>query len=210
MSNRGAAVISALLLGWGSLAEAQKQHFKLSGGAGFAFFKSPDVDSGRSPYVGGSLGFRFSDNLSLEGGFSFARSARQFDANGVRVDQTQTIPVYRFEAIRYHLDGTLLFHLGRRQPFQPYVFAGAGLERTDEKRTDLTFFFDENGNLANVPPEEKVVFDSVSYRPAGHFGGGFDLYFLYNLAARVEFRLYVPQDTALQTRVFFFAASYYF
>lgn len=211
MSNRAAAVLTALLfLGTGSMAEAQRQLFKLSGGAGFAFFKSPDVQLGRNALVGGSLGFRFNDNLSIEGGFSFARSSRQYDANGVVITQGQTIPAYRFATTRYELDGTFLFHIGRRQPFHPFLAAGAGLERTDEKRTDLTFFFDDKGNVINMPPTEEVVLDTRSYQPAGHFGAGFDLYFLYNLAARVEFRLYVPQDTSKTTRAFFFGANFYF
>jgi Outer membrane protein beta-barrel domain len=211
MSKRGAALLSLLLLlGLCPRAEAQRQRFKLSGGAGLAVLQNPDVEHGRTAYIGGSLGFRFTDNLSLEGGFSFARSDRQFDVNDVPVDKVQAIPAYRFEATRYHLDGTFLFHIGRRQPFNPYLFAGAGLERSDERRTDLTFTFDENGTIVNAPPTESVVLDTSTYRPAGHFGAGFDLYFLYNLAARVEFRLYVPQDTSLRTRAFFFGASYYF
>lgn len=212
MSNRAAAVLTVLtLFGTGSMAEAQQQRFKLSGGAGFAQLKNPEVQHGRSSVVGGSLGFRFNDNLSLEAGFSFTRSNRQFDVNGEPITQGQSIvPAYRFEAIRYHLDGTFLFHIGRREPFHPYVFAGAGLERTDEKQTDLTFHFDDNGALLPIPPDQKVVLDTTSYQPAGHFGAGFDLYFLYNLAARAEFRLYVPQDVAKRTRVFFFGANFYF
>lgn len=211
MSNRGVAVVALMLFfGGSSAARAQHQRFRLTGGAGFASLKNPEVEHGRTAYVGGSLGYRFNDNFSLEGGFSFARSDRQFDKNGVPVDQVQAIPAYRFETTRYHLDGTFLLHIGRRQPFHPYLFAGAGLERSDEKRTDLTFFFDQNGNVINTPPTETVVFDTSAYRPEGHLGAGFDLYFLYNLAARVEFRLYLPQDTSLRTRVFFFGASYYF
>jgi Outer membrane protein beta-barrel domain len=209
MSNRRAAVLSLLVIfGWSSLAQAQSQRFKLSGGAGFALFSHPDVDPGRTAYIGGSLGFRFNDHLSLEGGFAFARSDRQYDENGVRVNQGQSVPAFRFQSAHYRLNGTVLFHIGRRQPFHPFVFAGAGLERTDETRTDLTFTFDENNVIINRT--ETLVFDTKSYQPAVHFGGGFDLYFLYNLAARVEYRLYVPQDTSRRTQVFFFGANYYF
>ena len=209
MSNRAAALVTALLLfGLGSMADAQQQRLKLSGGAGFAVLKNPYVDIGRTAFFGAALGYRFNDNLSIEGGMFAARASREFAIDDVPVDQVQAIPAYRFEATRYFLNGTFLYHIGRRQPFFPYVFAGAGLQRTDEQRTDLTFVFDSNNNI--VASTETIAFRTSSYHPVGHFGAGFDLYFLYNVAARVEFRLYVPQDTSQRTRVFFFGASYFF
>jgi opacity protein-like surface antigen len=209
MSNRWAAALVVLLF-FGAVGEvqAQGQRFRLFGGAGFATLQNPDVEHGRTAVVGGGLGFRFNDNVSLETSFTYAHSSREFDDNGVPVDQVQAVPAYRFDANRYHLDGSILFHIGRRQPFHPYVLAGAGLVRRDEKRADITFTFDENNVITDRT--EEVVLDTSEYKPEGHVGAGFDLYFLYNLAARVEFRLWLPQDTEKRTRMFFFGASYYF
>jgi hypothetical protein len=210
MSKRSAAALAALLLlGPGiTIGEAQ-QRFRLGGGAGFAVLYNPEVDHGRTAVVGGSLGFRLSDNFSLESGFSFARSDRQFDQLDVPIDEAQGgLPAYQFEANRYHLDGSFLFHIGRRQPFHPYVIAGGGLERSDEKRTDITFVLGENDVVISTTTE--VVLDTTEYQPTAHFGGGFDLYFLYNVSARVEFRWWLPRDTDKSTRMFFFGASYYF
>jgi Outer membrane protein beta-barrel domain len=210
MSKRAAAPLAALLLlGPGIAVVEAQQRFRLGGGAGFAVLYNPEVEHGRTAVVGGSLGFRFSDNFSVESGFSFARSDRQFDALGVPIDETQgALPAYQFVANRYHLDGSLLYHIGRRQPFHPYVIAGAGLERTDEKRTDITFVLGENNVV--ISSSEEVVLDTTDYEPTAHFGGGFDLYVLYNVSARVEFRWWLPRDTDKSTRMFFFGASYYF
>lgn len=208
MPTRFAALTMLFFLAGAAPGEAQRQRFKIGGGAGFAVLNNPEVDHGRTSIVGGALGFRFNDNFSLETGFTFARSNRQFDENGVPVDEIRALPDFRFEANLYHLDGTFLVHLGRRQPFHPFVFAGAGLERRDEKRSDITFTFDENGVV--LSRAEEVVFRSTAYEPEAHFGGGFDLYVLYNVAARAEFRLWLPQSSEKRTRTFFFGASYYF
>jgi len=210
MSKRAAAPLAALLLlGPGIAVVEAQQRFRLGGGAGFAVLYNPEVEHGRTAVVGGSLGFRFSDNFSVESGFSFARSDRQFDELGVPIDETQgALPAYQFVANRYHLDGSLLYHIGRRQPFHPYIIAGAGLERTDEKRTDITFVLGENNVV--ISSSEEVVLDTTDYEPTAHFGGGFDLYVLYNVSARVEFRWWLPRDTDKSTRMFFFGASYYF
>jgi hypothetical protein len=208
MSTRFAALTVLFLLAGAAPGEAQRQRFKIGGGAGFATLYNPDADHGRTSVVGGGLGFRFSDNFSLETGLTFARSNRQFNETGVPVDEVQALPAFRFEANRYHLDATLFYHIGRRQPFHPFVFAGAGVERRDEKRSDIAFTFDENGIVTSRT--EDVVFQSSVYEPAAHFGGGFDLYVLYNVAARAEFRLWLPQSPDKRTRMFFFGASYYF
>jgi hypothetical protein len=209
MSRRSAALAALLLLGPGiDLLEAQ-QRFRVGGGAGFAVLYNPDIDHGRTAVVGGSLGYRFNDNFSIETGFSLARSERQFSELGVPIDEQQGgIPAFQFEANRYHLDGSFLYHFGRRQPFHAYLIAGAGLERRDEKQTDFTYTFGENNQILGV--EEEVVLDTTEYQPAGHLGAGFDLYVLYNVAARVEFRWWLPKDTDKSTRMFFFGASYFF
>ncbi len=210
MSKRSAASLAALLLLGPAITvvEAQ-QRFRLGGGAGFAVLYNPEVEHGRTAVVGGSLGFRFNDNFSLESGFSFARSDRQFDRLGIPIDETQGgLPAYQFEANRYHLDGSFLYHIGRRQPFHPYVIAGGGLERTDEKRTNFTFVLGENNVI--ISSAEEVVLDTTEYQPTAHLGAGFDLYVLYNVAARVEFRWWLPKDTDKSTRMFFFGVSYFF
>ncbi len=210
MSKRSAASLAALLLlGPAVTAVEAQQKYRIGGGAGFAVLYNPDVDLGRTAVVGGWLTFRFSDNFSIESAFSSAFSERQFNALNEPIDQNQGgIPAYQFEANRYHLDGSFLFHFGRRQPFHPYVIAGGGLERSDEKRTNLNFTVDENNVI--IPGPVEVVLDATEYVPTAHFGGGFDLYFLYNVAARVEFRWWLPKDLDRTTRMFFFGASYYF
>ena len=55
-----------------------------------------------------------------------------------------------------------------------------------------------------------VVLDAVEYEAAAHFGGGVEIYFLYNVAARVEYRIYIPQSFDQYTRQFFFGATYFF
>ncbi|HSF15633.1 MAG TPA: outer membrane beta-barrel protein [Vicinamibacteria bacterium] len=190
-------------------ARAQAHKFKLGGGAGFAVLKNPEIDHGRTAAVGGFFGLRFNDNLSFEAGFSFARSNRQFNENGEPIDQVQGIPAFGFETNRYHLDGSFVVHLGRRQPFHAFLLAGGGVVRRDEKRTDIFFTFDPVTNQI-LERREEVTLDTKEYEPTGHVGGGFDLYFLYNLAARVEFRQWLPQTTEKRTRMFFFAATYFF
>ena len=211
MSKRSASLAALLLLGPSIAVVEAQQRFRLGGGAGFAVLYNPEVEHGRTAVVGGSLGFRFNDNFSVESGFSFARSDRQFDEAGVPIDQNQSqsgLPAFQFGANRYHLDGSFLYHIGRRQPFHPYIIAGGGLERSDEKRTDITFVLGENNVI--ISRTEEVVLDTTEYQPTAHLGAGFDLYVLYNVAARVEFRWWLPKDTDKSTRMFFFGASYFF
>ena len=54
------------------------------------------------------------------------------------------------------------------------------------------------------------MLDKTKYEPMFHFGGGVDIYFMYNVAARVEYRIWIPSSTQLNTRAFFFAATYFF
>ena len=81
--------------------------------------------------------------------------------------------------------------------------------RRDENRIDITFTFDPATNQI-IDRTEVVTIDAKEYEPTGHVGGGFDLYFMYNLAARVEFRQWLPTSTEKRTRMFFFAATYFF
>jgi hypothetical protein len=210
MRMRSAASLAALVVLGPAVGEVvAQQRFRLGGGAGFAVLYNPEIEHGRTAVVGGSLGFRFNDNFSLETGFTFARSHRQFSELGVPIDEQQGgIPAFEFNANRYHLDGSFLVHIGRRVPFHPYILAGGGLERRDEKQTDFTYTLGENGEV--IDRTEAISLDTSEYEPTAHFGAGFDLYFLYNVAARVEFRWWIPTTTDKSTRMFFFGASYFF
>jgi len=212
MSCRQAALVlvalSQVSLATG-VAYAQRQKFKIGGGAGFAFLAHPDIELGSTFALGGFFGLRFNDNVSLETGFHYARSNRVFNENGVPVDETPDTPAFRFENSRYQLDGTFVYNIGRRQPFHPFVFGGVGMRRGDEKQTDFTFEIDpETGQDILVSSE--VVLNETNYEIMGHVGAGAEIYFFYNLAARAEYRLWIPKDFSQRTQQFFFAASYYF
>lgn len=210
MSSRAIALIAIACVGAATAGvEAQEQRFTLGGGAGLATLQNPEIDHGRTALVGGFFGLRFNDNVALEAGFNFARSNRVFDEENNPVDQSQTLPSFRFQTNRYHVDGTFVYHIGRREPFHPFVLGGGGVVRRDEKRTDITFTFDPNTG-AILTQTTEVVFNNSEYELTGHVGAGFDLYFLYNLAARVEFRQWLPTTWDKRTRTFFFAAHYFF
>ena len=213
-----AMIPAALLLSFLALrgsSEAQGHRYKLGGGAGFASLKDPDFDIGSTAIVGGFFGFRFNDNFSFEAGGNFVLAEREYNKNGVPLDKVsglpteEQLPALRLEANRYHADGTLVVHIGRRQPFQPFVFAGGGVVRRDEKQTELEFTINEKTGAINRGPET-VISNTTEYKVTGHAGAGFDFYFMYNLAARAEFRLWLPQEWDKRTRMFFFAATYFF
>ena len=191
------------------LAEAQRQKGKIGGGGGFAFLTDSDVELGRTASVGGFFGMRFNDNVSLEGGLYFVRSNRVFNQFGVPVDETPDTPALRFETTRFHADGVLVLNIGRRQPFHPFVLFGAGVERRDDKQTDFTFEPDPTTGLP-VLIDTEVTLNQTRYLPTGIVGGGAEIYFMYNLAARAEFRLWIPKDWGQRTQILFFAATYYF
>ena len=189
-------------------AEAQGHKFKLGGGAGFANLKDPELNLGRTFVVGGFFGLRFNDNFSLETGFNLARSNRVYAEDGVPVDDVPALPAFRFQTDRYQVDGTFVYNIGRRQPFHPYILAGGGFVRRSKMRTDLVFEPDENDQDMLVSSE--VTLDSAEYEAVAHVGGGVEIYFLYNVAARVEYRWYIPQSFDQYTRQFFFGATYFF
>ncbi len=211
MKLRPAALVTVVvlsLLAATQSVEAQSHKFKLGGGAGFASLQDPELNLGRTFVVGGFFGLRFNDNLSLETGFNFVSSNRVYAEDGVPVDDVPALPAFRFETTRYQMDGTFVYNIGRRQPFHPYIFAGGGLVRRDKKRTELVFEPDELEQDRLV--SEDVVLDVVEYEAAAHFGGGVEIYFLYNVAARVEYRIYIPQSFDQYTRQFYFGATYFF
>ena len=214
MSFRLAAIIIVVLLqlfAATNLAEAQRQKGKIGGGGGFAFLTDPDIDLGSTASFGGFFGLRFNDNWSLEGGLYFVRSNRVFNEFDVPIDKTPDTPAFRFETTRYHADGVLMLNIGRRQPFHPFVIFGGGVERRDDKQTDFTFELDPDTGLPlPLSAELEVVLNETKYLPTAIVGGGAEIYFMYNLAARTEFRLWMPQDWDQRTFIFFFAATYYF
>ncbi len=214
MPFRLAAIIIVVLLqlfAATDLAEAQRQKGKIGGGGGFAFLTDPDVDLGRTASFGGFFGLRFNDNVSLEGGLYFVRSNRVFNEFDVPVDETPDTPAFRFETTRFHADGVLMLNIGRRQPFHPFVLFGGGVERRDDEQTDFTFELDPDTGLPlPLPAELEVVLNETEYLPTAIVGGGTEIYFMYNLAARAEIRFWIPKEWDQRTFIFFFAATYYF
>jgi len=195
--------------------QAQAHRYKLGGGAGFASLKDPVFDPGSTSMLGGFLGLRLNDHFSFETRVTRAGSNREFNVNGVPLNKggnllaPEQIPVSRVRSDRYHADGTLVIYIGRRQPFHPFVFAGGGTVRRDEKQLEIEFTFDpETGDL--LTRDETVFSEVTEYELTGHVGAGFDFYFMYNLAARAEFRFWIPQTWEKRTRAFFFSATYYF
>lgn len=214
MSVRSAALTMVALLqlfAATNLAEAQRQKGKLGGGAGFAWLSSPEIDHGSTALVGGFIGYRFNDNFSLESGLYFARSNRVFNVFGVPVDKDPVppTPAFRFESTRYHADGAFVVNLGRRQPFHPFVLVGGGVERRDQRQTEFILGIDPETGLELIV-ESEIVLDETEYVPTAIVGGGAEIYFMYNLAARAEVRLWVPKSWDDRTFALFFAATYFF
>jgi len=192
-----------------NLADAQPQKGKIGGGGGFAWLSDPEVDHGSTFSLGGFFGLRFSDNFSVETGLYYMSSNRVFADTGIPVDDVPDTPAFRFETTRFHADGVVVLNIGRRQPFHPFVLFGGGVQRVDDKRTDLTFVIVPPQPPPGTPVQE-VTLDETRYVPNGVVGAGAEIYFMYNLAARAEFRLWIPSEWDKRTHTFFFSASYYF
>lgn len=204
---REAWMLILLMLCWAAStpAWAQRQHFRIGGGAGFASFEEPELDLGRGANVGGFFALRFNDNLSLETALAFSTTEQRFDENGNALDDSSSgVPAFETDAKRYHLDLTFLYNLGRRQAFHPFLFGGAGIVREEETITD----FIVNPDLTVTPVLREEL---QTYRTTINAGGGFDFYVLHNVAARFEWRWWIPpRDTDRITRRLFFAATYFF
>jgi hypothetical protein len=144
----GPLVLTLLLvLTSNSPALAQKQNFELGGGGGFTWPSDPEVSLGRGWDLGGFFGIRFNDNFSLETDFSFSRTNNQFFDESIPIVPTQEGEGWTFQPFspiepftdfglqntQYHLDAVLVIHIGRRQPFHPFVFGGrAGNKEGDQ------------------------------------------------------------------------------
>ena len=211
MKLRPAALITAAVLcalAATKSVEAQSHKFKLGGGAGFANLHDPELSLGRTFVGGGLFGLRFNDNLSFETGFNLARSNRVYAEDGVPIEDAQAVPSFRFQTNRYQIDGSFVYNIGRRQPFHPYIVAGGGLVRREKTRTDIVFETNEAGQSKLISSE--VVLDTAEYEAVAHIGAGVEIYFLYNVAARIEYRFYIPQSFNQYTRQFYFGGTYFF
>ncbi len=211
MKLRPAALITAAVLcalAATKSVEAQSHKFKLGGGAGFANLRDPELSLGRTFVVGGLFGLRFNDNLSFETGFNLARSNNLYAEDGVRIDDAQAVPSFRFQTNRYQIDGSFVYNIGKRQPFHPYIVAGGGLVRREKTRTGIVVETNETGQ--SMLNSSEVVLDTAEYEAAAHIGAGVEIYILYNVAARIEYRFYIPQSLNQYTRQFYFGGTYFF
>jgi opacity protein-like surface antigen len=195
-------------------AAAQEDNFKLGGGAGFAWPKDPVYKLNRAFDVGGFFGIRFNDNFSVEAGFSWAQSERQYADDNRPIDTVEdptVFPVVNLQTTRYTLDAILVYNLGRRQPFHPFIFVGGGVFREDQLFTDLSALIPEDP--ANPPDPEEIELETwteTNYYPALSLGIGFDFYILNNVAARGEWRWWLTEDWDRRSMRLFFAATLFF
>jgi hypothetical protein len=207
MPNRIRSLVVGFILVLAGSTPTEAQKFKLGGGAGFAFPHDPELSLGRGFDVGGFLGIRFNDSFSMETGFSYSKFDRQFaEDNRPIEEQGGELASFDFKSTQYHLDAVLVYHLGRRQPFQMFVFGGGGLVREDRSSTDLRPLY-----VAEDPTI--VVLEtttSTDYRPVAAVGTGFDFYILVNIAARGEIRMWLPADIDHRTWRLFFGATLFF
>jgi opacity protein-like surface antigen len=218
----GPLIVILLLVLSSSSTLAQEQRFELGGGGGFSWPYDPEVPLGRAWDLGGFFGIRLNDNFSVEADFSFSRSNRQSFDESIPIAPTQqgegwtfrsfnTLPAFtdfQIKSTRYHLDTVLVIHLGRRQPFHPFIFGGAGVLREDQKTTDLTPL--RGANQAEVDESSLETMTETNYYPVLAVGAGFDFYILYNVAARFEYRLWTTTEWERRTQRLFFTAVYLF
>jgi len=190
-------VTALLLVGMMGRAEAQEQHFIIGGGGGFATLFDPELDLGRGTNLGGFFGLRINDQFTIEAGVDFTSVTRVFTQAGdiVAEGDPATVGQFELDQNRYHIDGTLYYHFGRRKPFHPYIFAAGGIVRRESTISTL----------------EGSVISETEHEPTFSAGVGFDFYVLYNVAVRADGRWYFPQGkTDNRTRRLFFGVGYYF
>ncbi len=165
--------------------------------------------------LGGGAAFRFNDNFSLEAGLHFGRSNRRYTEKDEPVEDVLAVPAYQYRTNRYHLDGSVVYHLGRRQPFQLYVLAGAGVVRRDEVRED--YMYEEPDPDADpeaptgvrIPIGVEIGLDETSHKLTAHVGAGFEVYVLSYLSARAEYRIWSGSDFGFRTQQFLVGVNFY-
>ncbi len=218
-AGRRALLLTAFLLALGAAAPAagQAHRFRFFAGAGLQFFARPQLSLGRGAGLGGSLALRASERLSFETGLFFGRSNRRYTAEDQPVEDVLAEPAYQFRTNRYHLDGSLVFHLGRRQPFQMYLLVGGGVVRRDELREDFVYETVDppaDGEVSQPigirrPLKNEVTLDDATYTATAHAGVGFEVYVFDYLSARAEYRIWSPKDFSFRTQQFVIGVNYY-
>lgn len=197
-------------------AAAQDHKFRLFAGAGLQFFARPELSPGRGAGLGGSASFRATENFSIATGFFFGRSNRRYTAADEAVEDVIAEPAYQFRTNRYHLDGSIIYHLGRRQPFQMYFVAGGGIVRRDELREDFIYETtdpgedNQTGNFRiRVPIGNEVTLEHTAYAPTAHVAVGIEVYVFSYLSARAEYRLWSSKDFSFRTQQAMIGVNYY-
>ena len=198
-------VAALLLVGMLAESEAQEQRFLIGGGGGFATLFNPNFELGRGTNLGGFFGVRFNDNVTAEISLASTNVSRAFTlgpgGNLIVETDPSLVAQVQLEQRRYHLDGTLYYHFGRRKPFHPYISGGGGVVRRSLVRTN---FDPETGT---IDQDDRTI----ETEPTFSFGGGFDYYFLYNVSVRADMRWWVPGgEWHGRTRRIFGGLAYYF
>ncbi len=223
----GLLLRSGLLAGFawtlGSAPAAAQGHLlRLAAGAGAQLMAHDELKLSRGFGVGGGAAFRFNDSLSFEAGLHFGRSNRRYTERNEPVEDVLAVPAYQYRTNRYHLDGSFVYHLGRRQPFQLYVLAGAGIVRREEVREDYTYDDPDPpdppdpDNAAptrptgvRIPIGVEISLDSTEHTFTAHVGAGFEVYVLSYLSARAEYRIWSGSDFGFRTQQFLVGVNYY-
>ena len=199
-------VAALLLVGLLEESAAQQRHrFIVGGGGGLATLFDPNFNLGRGTNMGGFFGIRLNDNVTAELSFDFTKVSRPFTLGPggelIFEESPAVLSQVLLEHNRYHLDGTLYYHFGRRKPFHPYILGGGGIVRRDLARTNF------DAETGTIEQDQR----SIDTEPTFSFGAGFDYYLLYNVSARADMRWWVPSSGwHNRTRRIFGGVGYYF
>ncbi len=209
------AVAAFLLSLFGSPATAQGHRFRLAAGAGAQLMAHDDLNLSRGFGIGGAAAFRFGDSFSAEAGLHFGRSNRRYTDQNQPVEDVLAIPAFQYRTNRYHLDGSLVYHIGRRQPFQMYVLAGLGVVRREEVREDYRYEEPDPDADPEIPTGVRIPIgvdislDETRHRLTAHAGVGFEVYVLSHLSARAEYRIWSGSDFGFRTQQFLVGVNFY-
>ena len=174
----------------------------------------------RGASLGATAAFRMSDTISFETASGLAVRTRTTPPPTKPVRDILAEPAYQFRTNRSHLDGSLVYHIGRRQPFHAWVLAGGGVVRRDERREDFEFAFPDpmrDGLLVTQPERTRLrvpigstrTMNQTVYAPTAHIGAGFEVYVFDYLSARAEYRIWTPRPFGYRTQVFVIGVNYY-